>query len=190
MAMSAAARLAQHLQGLTRPEMAEVSDRAGVPRKIGARARAGRKVSANAYMLVCSAVGVDAATGAPTVRGPRAGFSIIWWVFGSALFITRHLRRLDLRSAADLVGVSAATLSRAERGHPIAVESYLSVANFIGVPPQGFLCFTANTNCNALKPKDSEEARLGGQRREFLAWVGANTVSSTDLSRSTRPPAS
>jgi transcriptional regulator with XRE-family HTH domain len=49
---------------------------------------------------------------------------------------------LDLRSAADLVGVSAATLSRAERGQPIAIESYLRVVEFIGVPPESFLSFT------------------------------------------------
>ena len=58
--MTAVARLAQHLQVLTRTEMATVSDRAGVPRRIGARARARRKVSATAYMLLCSAVGLDA----------------------------------------------------------------------------------------------------------------------------------
>src|SRR5713226_7341415 len=113
MPMSAAARLARHLEYLDAAEMAALSDRAGVQRNIGARARAGRKVSATAYLLLCSAAGVDVATGAPVaVRGPCAGSSIVWWIFGSVLFFTRSLRRLDLRSAADLVGVSAATLSR------------------------------------------------------------------------------
>ena len=158
-AMSARARLGQHLQGLSPTEMAVVSDRAGVPRKIGARARAGRKVSATAYMLLCSATGLDGATGAPIVSAPRAGFAIVWWLFGSSLFITRRLRQLDLRCAAVLVGVSAATLSRAERGEPISVGSFLRASSFIGLPPESFLCFTANTNCNTLKLKEPAAAR-------------------------------
>jgi hypothetical protein len=146
MPVSAAARLARHLQGLTPAEMAAVSDRAGVPRKIGARARIGRKVNATAYLLLCSAVAIDVATNARVLGGrPCVGSSIVWWVFGSALFLTRSRRRLDLRSAADLVGVSAATLSRAERGQPIAIESYLRVIEFMGVPPKSFLSFTETT---------------------------------------------
>jgi hypothetical protein len=159
--MSAAARLAQHLHGLTPTAMAAVSDLAGVPRRIGARARAGRKVSATAYMLLCAAVGINPASGAPILSVPRAGSVIVWWIFGAGLFHTRLLRGLNLRSAADLVGVSAATLSRAERAKPIAVESYLRVAGFIGVPSESFLCFTANTNCNTLTPKDSAGAPRG-----------------------------
>jgi hypothetical protein len=154
--MSAAARLAQHLQGLARPEMAAVSDQAGVPRRMGFRARNGHKVSATAYLLLCLAVGTEPSKGSLVAKAPRRGASIAWWAFGSALFLTRSLRRLDLRTAAQLVGVSAATLSRAEHGHPLAVESYLSVAKFTGVPPQGFLCFTENGNCNTLKAKDFE----------------------------------
>jgi transcriptional regulator with XRE-family HTH domain len=150
MAMSAGTRLAQYLQKLTPSEMAALSDGAGVQRKIGARARAGRKVETTAYLLLCSAVGLDAATGARLAgRRGRADFSIDWWTFGSALFLTRSSRQLDLRSAADLIRVSAATLSRAERGQPIAIESYLRIAYFIGVPPESFL-FLRNTNCNTL----------------------------------------
>jgi hypothetical protein len=168
-AMSARPRLAQHLQSLSHAEMAVVSDRAGVPRKIGARARAGRKVSATAYMLLCSATGLDAATGAQVVSAPRAGSAIVWWLFASNLFITRRLRRLDLRSAAVRVGVSAATLSRAERGEPISAGSFLRASSFIGLPPQSFLCFMANTNCNNLKPKEPaaahvESVDMGGLR--------------------------
>jgi hypothetical protein len=161
MLMSAAARLARHLQDLSPAEMAALSDRTGVQRKIGARARAGRKVNATSYLLLCSAAGVDVTTGAAVVvKEPRAGSSILWWIFGSALFLTRSLRALDLRSAADLVGVSAATLSRAEHGQPIAIESYLRITHFIGVPPESFLSFTGNTNCNTLKVKGPADPRL------------------------------
>jgi hypothetical protein len=153
-------RLAGHLQKLSRTETAAVSDRAGVPPRIGARARAGRKVTATSYLLLCLAAGIDAATGAPFPTVPRAGCAIVWWLFGSSLFLSRRGRRLDLRSAAVLVGVSAATLSRAECGKPISVESFLCVARFIGVPPESFLCFTGNTNCNTLKQNESAEVPL------------------------------
>jgi hypothetical protein len=139
--------------------MAAASVRAGVPRKIGARARAGRKVAALPYILLCSEVGLDVVSGAPTERVPRAGSSIIWWFFGSNLFITRRRRRLDLRSAGDLIGVSAATLSRAERGQPVEVESFLRICKFIGVAAESFLSFTGNTNCNTLKVKELTDAR-------------------------------
>jgi hypothetical protein len=154
MPMSAAARLAQHLQDLSPAEMAALSDRMGLQRKIGARARAGRKVNATSHLSLCAAVGIDVATGAAVVaKEPWAGASIIWWIFASALFLTRSLRGLDLRSAADLVGVSAATLSRAERGQPISIESYLRVVGFIGLPPESFLSSAGNSNCNMLKIK-------------------------------------
>jgi transcriptional regulator with XRE-family HTH domain len=71
---------------------------------------------------------------------------------------TREERRLSLRAASDLAGVSAATLSRAERGQPIAVESFLRASEFIGVTPESFLCFTTNTNCNTLTHNDSVAA--------------------------------
>jgi transcriptional regulator with XRE-family HTH domain len=183
MSMSAPARLAQHLQHLTRPEMAALSEQAGVPRRLGARARAGRKVGASAYILLCIAVGVDPATGRAAHTGnPRAGFSIAWWTFGSALFLTRSLRRLDLRSTAQLVGVSAATLSRAERGQPIAIESYLSITDFIGLPPQSFLCFTFDMNCNRLMTQDSRQVRSAAS-----ASVGQIDANIERLSAIARP---
>jgi len=154
--MSVAGHLAQELCCLTRSEMATVSDQAGISRRMGFRARNGHKVSATTHLLLCLAVGTEPSRGSSVPKAPRRVASIAWWAFGSALFLTRSLRRLDLRTAAQLVGVSAATLSRAEHGHPLAVESYLRVAGFIGVPPEGFLCFTGNSNCNTLKAKDFE----------------------------------
>ena len=171
----AADRLASHLRHLTPAVMAVLSKRAGISGRAGARARAGRKVSAISYILLCSAVGLDVVTGAP---GPsiRAGSEIVWWLFGAALFLTRSRRHLDLRSAAALVGTSAATLSRAERGQPIAIESYLRVARFIGLPPASFLSFTGNTNCNTLK-KNKDACACGA--------IGGNAAMTTEPRPST-----
>lgn len=159
--MTAAVRLAHHLQDLTRAEMATVSNRAGVLRMMGARARAGRKVSATVYMLLCSATGLDAATGTLVASAPRAGCVIVWSILGAALLRTRGLRQLSLRVAADLIGVSAATLSRAERSHPIAVDSFLQIVAFIGMPAESFLRSTCNTNCNTLEQNDFGTTMVG-----------------------------
>jgi len=102
-------------------------------------------------MLLCSEVGIEIITGAPAPSISRAGLGIVWGLFGCALFFTRSRQNLDLRSAADFIGTSAATLSRAECGHPIEVENYLHLCRFIGLPPTAFFGFTGNTNCNILK---------------------------------------
>jgi hypothetical protein len=154
-AISAIDRLARHLQEVSPASMATVSDYAGVPRRMGARARSGRKVSATVYMLLCSALGLDALTGARGGAFPRAGSEIAWETLGSTFRTIREERQLNLRAASNFTGVSAATLSRAERGRPIAVESFLKIATFIDVTPESFLCFTTNTNCNTLAHNDS-----------------------------------
>jgi hypothetical protein len=148
MALSAKVRLAQHLGGLHPLAMGVVSDGAGVHRKLGGRARVGRKINATAYLLLCAAIGLDALDGKQGDHRSRAGFTIAWEVLGCTLFLTRRCHRLDLRSAARRIGVSAATLSRAEGGQAIDVENYLSVVRFLRMPAEAFLCFMKNTNCN------------------------------------------
>ena len=163
---NASGRLGQRL--LSRPELAAVCDDAGVTFTIGARARAGRKINASAYMLLCSAAGLDAATGAIVEAEPRAGFAIAWWLVGCNHFLTRRIRGLDLRSAALVVGVSAATLSRAECGEPVSIECFLRISCFIGIPPKIFLCPTPNTGFKAAIQTGATDRRLslpfaGGQ---------------------------
>jgi hypothetical protein len=55
---------------------------------------------------LCSEAGLDVVSGALTKRVSRAGSSLVWWFFGSNLFIARRRRSLDLRSAAALIGIS------------------------------------------------------------------------------------
>jgi len=68
-----------------------------------------------------------------------------------------------------LIEVSAAHSRGRNRGRPIAAKSFVRIAGFIGVPPETFLCFTGNTNCNTLKQKgDGERDWIeapGGERR-------------------------
>jgi hypothetical protein len=164
--MNASARLSRHLQRLTPAQMAFASERAGIARRVGAQARKSKRISATPYMLLCAASGLDPVSGDLVAVFPRAGASIHWCAFAAALLITRQVRRLGIRSAARQAGVSIATLSRAENGKPIAVESFLRIAIFIGVPAGSFLCFTENTNCNTLHSKglpaqDNQGVSLG-----------------------------
>lgn len=160
MAMNASACLAQRLQTFTRSEILAISDWAGVG-KMGIRARAGRRITATAHMRICIAVGLDAVTAKPNGNSPRADVTVAWWLVAATLFLTRCRRRLDIRSASDLVGVSTATLSRAEQGKPVAVESFLHICKFAGLPPASFLCFTRNMNCNTLDRRSFGKAPLG-----------------------------
>jgi hypothetical protein len=142
--------LASALQGLRHLSLRTISVLSGVPAGIVARARSGRKVRANEYVLLCAVAGIDSATGAPADRTSLAGFAVEWWLVAGTTFLTRRAQQIDLRTAAIAAGVSVATMSRAESGRPLAVGSLLSISRFVGLPPTAFMRFTGNTNCNAL----------------------------------------
>ena len=157
MAMKPAVRLTQVLQEATFGEVALLCEQAGVPRRLGNRGRSGRRLSAAGHVILCVAVGIDPETGATApARLPR-GDTISWWLFGGCVALRRDLLRLDVRSASQVAGVSSATISRAEHGQPLAIESYLRLCRFIAVPAAVFLCFTGNMNCNTLMEKQDAE---------------------------------
>src|SRR3954447_4153460 len=139
---TATARLALQLQGLSATSMVALSASAGVDGVIGARARRGRRINATSYLLLCSLIGIDATTGASSPAICRRGFEIDWHAFGAALKVSRNRANLDLRAAAKIIGASAATLSRAECGNAVSVESYLLINRFLVVSPLVFLSFT------------------------------------------------
>jgi hypothetical protein len=159
----AAIRLASQLQNLAAGSMRSFSASAGVEGRLGMRARQGRVVDSTSYLRLCSAIGVDAATGLPAPATHRRAFEIEWWMFGAAFLFGRRRARLGLRAAAKVVGVSAATLSRAEGGQAVSVESYLLIIRFLGVPALSFLSFTGNRYCNTLKSKNSKSGAAAGE---------------------------
>jgi hypothetical protein len=118
----------------------EIADRAGADlRRHVFRARAGRPVNAGAFLALCGAAGIDPVDG--SARSPkRVPAGIAWSLVGEGLRITRRLRREELRSAARHVRLSPATLSRAEAGDALSIESLLAVCRFIGVHPEHYAC--------------------------------------------------
>lgn len=135
----------------SRHGLTDLSDLAGVSPAAVACAWAGRKVGAQNYLLLCAVAGIDPLTGSASEPTSLAGFVIDWRALSASCFLTRAARRLSIRTAAILAGVSVATISRLECGHPLSVESILSICRFVGLPPAAFLRFTGNTHCNALQ---------------------------------------
>jgi transcriptional regulator with XRE-family HTH domain len=147
--------------GFCRQEILFLAKLSGVSPRIAVRASVGRKVGATDYLSLCLAAGLEPATGGRTARDPKRDAVIAWSHFAAALWFSRRHTGTSIRTAASLVGVSVATLSRAEGGDSICIESYLKICRYIGVPPNAFLCFTGNTNCNSKERKDfSENGRL------------------------------
>lgn len=122
---------------------AAVAAQAAVTRRQVALARAGKPINAGAYLALCGAVGVDPVDGSP--RPVKAiSSNVAWWLLSAALYITRGLRRLDQRSAAKVIGVSAATVCRVECSKPVNIVNMLKVCAFVGVHPDGY---TAPLGC-------------------------------------------
>jgi DNA-binding XRE family transcriptional regulator len=126
--------------------LAEIADRAGGLRRQIFRARAGKQINAGAFLALCAVIGIDPVNGLPRpVRVVPS--SIAWPMVGAALRIARRLRHHDQRSAAQVIGMSAATVCRIEAGDPVSIESLLSVCRFIGVHPDHYAepeSFTGN----------------------------------------------
>jgi DNA-binding Xre family transcriptional regulator len=117
----------------------EIADRAGTDmRRQVFRARAGKPVNAGAFLALCGALGIDPADGSS--RAPRQVSSKFSWpMLAAGLRVARRLRHHDQRSAARVIGVSAATLCRAEAGDAVSVESLLAICRFIGTHPENYL---------------------------------------------------
>jgi transcriptional regulator with XRE-family HTH domain len=115
----------------------ELARRADVTSRQASLARAGKPVNAGAYLALCAATGIDPVDGKSRpakVLSPN----VVWWLLSGALYITRHLKKLDQRAAAEAIGISAATVCRVERGHPVSIGVLLKVCAFIGVHPFGY----------------------------------------------------
>jgi transcriptional regulator with XRE-family HTH domain len=115
----------------------EMARRARVTSRQASLARAGKPVNAGAYLALCAATGIDPVDGKSR---PAKSLSpnVVWWLLSGALYITRNLKKLDQRAAAEAIGISAATVCRVERGHPVSIGVMLKVCAFIGVHPFGY----------------------------------------------------
>jgi transcriptional regulator with XRE-family HTH domain len=118
-------------------EQNSIARQAGVTSRQVSLARSGKPVNAGAYLALCAAVGVDPVDGKDR---PVKSVSpnILWWVLSGAMYISRNLKKLDQRAAAEVIGISAASVCRVECGQPVSVGILLRVCAFIGVHPFGY----------------------------------------------------
>jgi transcriptional regulator with XRE-family HTH domain len=121
----------------TSAALAEIADRAGVGRRQALLARAGKPIGAGAHLALCGAIGIDPMDGAPC-PSRTVPPHIAWWLVAAALFITRTSRRLDQRRAAQITGMSAATVCRLEAGKPVNIVNLVKACRFIGVHADGY----------------------------------------------------
>lgn len=128
--------LSKHLASLSAGEVVAICDRAGLDRHHGARCRRGRRVIAEAFVNLCAVVGKDPATGQSVPASKPA--PVLWWFLACGLSVRRHVDRQNIRDAARRAGVSASTFSAAERGRPVAAESFIKLCAYVGVHPLGF----------------------------------------------------
>jgi transcriptional regulator with XRE-family HTH domain len=134
--------LANALRSSARPLASLAAEANVTPRQVSL-ARSGKPINAGAYLALCGAAGIDPVDGsARPVKSVAA--NVEWWVLAMALFVTRGLRKLDQRSAAKAIGVSASTVCRVETGNPVSIANMIKVCTFLGVHPDGY---TAPLDC-------------------------------------------
>jgi hypothetical protein len=122
----------------------ELADRAGVPRRVGSQARKGRPIGTEGYLKLSNALGLDPCTGLPRSAAATPQARCHWWLLAAAIFFERSRRRLGVRAAACEIGVSTATLSRAENGNAIAIESTLRLSAWLRLSPNVLFGFSTN----------------------------------------------
>lgn len=71
--------------------------------------------------------------------GPAARARIAWKAFGKDVRTVRTNLKVGLREFAGLVGMSPATLSRAERGKPVDAATLLWLADWAGQDVRQYL---------------------------------------------------
>jgi DNA-binding Xre family transcriptional regulator len=115
----------------------EMARRAGVTSRQVSLARAGKPVNAGAYLALCAVTGIDPVDG-KSQPAKALSPNVVWWLLSGALYVTRHLKKLDQRTAAEIIGISAASVCRVECGKPVSIGVMLKVCAFIGVHPFGY----------------------------------------------------
>src|ERR1700722_16377459 len=103
-----------------------IARQAGVTFRQVSMARTGKPVNAGAFLALCAVTGVDPVTGTSR-HAPPLSPKVVWWLLSGALYITRNLKKLDQRAAAEAIGISPASVCRVELGHPVSIGVMLKV---------------------------------------------------------------
>jgi hypothetical protein len=129
---------------LSASDVIELADRAGVPRRVGSQARKARRIGTESYLKLSNALGLDPCTGLPCSAAATPQARCHWSLLAAAVFFERSRRRLGVRGAAREIGLSTATLSRAENGNAIAIASALRLSAWLRLSPNVLFEFCPN----------------------------------------------
>ncbi|WP_018390888.1 helix-turn-helix domain-containing protein [Ancylobacter sp. FA202] len=97
----------------------------------------------------------------PPLSGP-----ICWATLGAGVRVTRDLRGHSGRAAAEVAGVSVATVSRCENGRALSFDGLARLAAYVGQHPHAYTApallgrpgSTGNTHCNSLISQEAGHA--------------------------------
>ena len=132
-------RLAGAMAALERDARLALAERAGVPELSISLARAGRPVTADAFLRICAALPFDPA---PDIRNAPAGPVIGDFdhrTLGLGIRAKRFANKHSIRDGAKAIGVSVTTLSHMENGIPVSIENVLKGCRYVGAHPLGYV---------------------------------------------------
>jgi len=129
-------KLAIRACGVTSKALQQLCKESGIDLHCIERALKGKAISADAYLSLCAATGIDPVNGKPCA--PHQVGNIIWGFLGYGLKITRGLRYLSTRDAASLAGVSHTIIVGIEAGRMVSTASLLKICAFMNVHPEGY----------------------------------------------------
>lgn len=102
------------------------------------RIKAEQTVNANDFLQLCARVGIDPVEG-KRVQPNAITAPLNLTLLGICCTMQRHWHNLDQRDAAKKIGISAASICRAEKGTPVSIEATLAICAFAKVHPFDFL---------------------------------------------------
>ena len=145
------------ISGFSDSAIVELAIQAGVSRRVARQAANGRRISAEPYLKLCCALGVDPYTGLWRAAAPQPEARCNWARLAYTVRFARSRRGHNIRAAAEFLGLSTATISRAENRKPVAIESVLLLIPYTGLSAESMLGFCEdNESVTELVPHETQ----------------------------------
>jgi hypothetical protein len=146
-------RLADALAPVRRRDYSALAKRAGVVVREIERGAAGTQLRPSAYLKLCAALGIKAATGERVP--PRRVGDFDWGMFRLGVEMRRRLtKKMNMRQAVAAIGhrVGLSTMSRVANAKPVSITSVIAICEWIGTQPEQY-CADPNAPMFHVKPK-------------------------------------
>jgi transcriptional regulator with XRE-family HTH domain len=136
--------LSSVISGFSGSAIVELAAQAGVSKRVARQAANGRRISAEPYLMLCCALGVDPCTGLPRAAATQPKARCNWARLAYIVRSVRSRRGHGIRAAAEFVGLSTATISRTENAKPVAIETVLLLVSYSGMSAESMLGFCSH----------------------------------------------